>query len=145
MLRFVFQKMLAMKWLTACLLIGNVFLCSISAAIPIYTDATMNRVLQRQLNDCRLENGRDAGVVEVEIGVSNGNYVEIKSGLESGEKVYAVSKTKEDTLNSVFSSLFTQQRVNNRQNTRQNNTNRQNWNGNGGAPQMPSGGNGGGR
>lgn len=69
MLRFVFQKMLAMKWLTACLLIGNVFLCSISAAIPIYTDATMNRVLQRQLNDCRLENGRDAGVVEVEIGV----------------------------------------------------------------------------
>ena len=82
---------------------------------------------------------------EVEVGVSNGNYVEIRSGLESGEKVYAVSKTKEDTLNSVFSSLFTQQRVNNRQNTRQNNTNRQNWNGNGGAPQMPSGGNGGGR
>ena len=69
MLRFVFQKMLAMKWLTACLLIGNVFLCSISAAIPIYTDATMNRVLQRQLSDLRLENGREAGVVEVEIGV----------------------------------------------------------------------------
>ena len=81
---------------------------------------------------------------EVEVGVSNWNYVEIRNGLESGETVYVVSKAKEDSLNSLFSSMFTQQRVNNRQNNnRQNNNRQQNWNGN--APQMPSGGNGGGR
>ena len=87
--------------------------------------------------------------VEVEVGVSNGNYVEIKSGLDSGETVYVESKTEENTLASVFSSMFGQQRFN--ENNR-NNYNRQ-WNrdnnGGGTPPQMPSGsgtgGNGGGR
>ena len=59
--------------------------------------------------------------VQVEVGVSNGNYVEIKSGLTSGEKVYAVSETKEDSLNSLLTGLFGQQQFN-----RQNRQNRQN-------------------
>ena len=83
---------------------------------------------------------------EVEVGVSNGNYVEIKSGLKSGETVYVESKTEENTLASMFSSMFGQQQFN-RQNGTRNSENRQrNWNGtgNGTAPQMPSGGNSGG-
>lgn len=87
--------------------------------------------------------------VEVEVGVSNGNYVEIKSGLDSGETVYVESKTEENTLASVFSSMFGQQRFN--QNNRNNNNRQWNRDNNGGGtpPQMPSGsgtgGNGGGR
>lgn len=80
--------------------------------------------------------------VEVEVGVSNGNYVEIKSGLEEGETVYAVSKAEEDSLNSLLSGIFSQQRVNQPGRNRQNGSERQNWqnqNG-GGSTGMPSGG-----
>ena len=50
--------------------------------------------------------------VPVDVGVSNGNYVEIKTGLQSGEKVYAVSKTKEDSLSSLLSGMFGQRQYN---------------------------------
>ena len=87
--------------------------------------------------------------VRVEVGVSNGNYVEIKSGLQAGETVYTVSKKKEDSLNSLLTGLFGQQQFNrqNRQN-RQNNWPTNNTN-NRNTTQMPGGGipggNGGGR
>ena len=88
--------------------------------------------------------------VKVEVGVSNGNYVEIRSGLESGETVYAVSKEKEDALATLFSGMFQQQRFNRQGGGGNFNRNNSNWNG-GQRPQMPSGsgnpggGNGGGR
>ena len=77
---------------------------------------------------------------EVEVGVSNGNYTEIRSGLEEGETVYAVSTTTEAAtgLNSLFSSMFGGQRINNRNNRNNNNNNqRNNWPSGG---TMPSGG-----
>ena len=94
--------------------------------------------------------------VQVEVGVTNGNYVEIKSGLQSGETVYVVSKTEEDSLSSLFSGLFGQQQFNrpggnwNGQRNRENRQNNNNNNSTGGnMPQAPSGGtpgsNGGGR
>ncbi len=83
--------------------------------------------------------------VPVEIGVSNGNYVEIRSGLTEGETVFVESRAKEDSLNSLFSSMFSQQRFNRQgggTNWNQNRQNRQNnSNGTGGgAPAAPSGG-----
>ena len=77
--------------------------------------------------------------VFVETGVSNGNYVEIKSGLRANDTVYAVAKATQtaSTLNSLFSGMFgTQQINNNNRNTfrNNNNPNRQN---NGGS--MPGG------
>ncbi len=59
--------------------------------------------------------GDELEEVTVEVGVSNGNYVEIKSGLASGETVYAVTKAKEDSLTNLFSSMFSQRQFNNRQ------------------------------
>ena len=82
----------------------------------------------------------------VEVGVSNGNYVEIKSGVTDGEIVYAKAKAQTaNAMTSLFSGLFGSQQINRnsqRNNQRNNNTNR-NWNGgsNGGTP----GGTGGGR
>ena len=64
--------------------------------------------------------------VPVDVGVSNGNYVEIKTGLQSGEKVYAVSKTKEDSLSSLLSGMFGQRQYN-----RPGGNGRGNWNQNG--------------
>ena len=84
--------------------------------------------------------------VRVEVGVSNGNYVEIRTGLASGDRVYAVSKKTQDSLNAAFSGMFGQQTFN------QPGGNRQNWNRNapsGSGGTRPSGnstgGNGGGR
>ena len=44
--------------------------------------------------------------VPVEVGVSNGNYVEIRSGLREGDTVYAVAKTTTTTSGGLLSGLF---------------------------------------
>ncbi len=79
---------------------------------------------------------------EVEVGVSNGNYVEIKSGVKAGETVYAEAKTETtSTMASLFSGIFGGQQINNRerQNRQQNNGNgTNNWQRPSG--NMPSGG-----
>lgn len=51
--------------------------------------------------------------VPVEVGVSNGNYVEIKSGLQSGDEVYVEAKveTTSTGLGSLMSSLFGSQQM----------------------------------
>ena len=62
--------------------------------------------------------------VPVTVGVSNGNYVEIKDGIVPGETVYKVA-AKEETptgLAALFSNAFTNRQVNrtNRRNTNSN-------------------------
>ena len=53
--------------------------------------------------------------VPVTVGVSNGNYVEIKSGVADGETVYAVAKTETDSgMAALFSSMFGSQQINTR-------------------------------
>ena len=53
-------------------------------------------------------------VCPVTVGVSNGNYVEIRSGVENGETVYAVAAQEEKLtgLAGLFSSMFSRQQVN---------------------------------
>ena len=48
----------------------------------------------------------------VTTGVSNGNYVEIKSGLKAGDAVYKEVKETDQSLASMLTSLFGTQRVN---------------------------------
>lgn len=59
------------------------------------------------------ENG-EMEEVTVTVGVSNGNYVEIKDGVTPGETVYKIAeKTEEETgLAALFSGLFTNRQVN---------------------------------
>ena len=81
--------------------------------------------------------------VFVETGVSNGNYVEIKSGLRANDTVYAVAKATQtaSTLNSLFSGMFgTQQINNNNRNTFRNNNNPNRQNNGGNAPGGSGGG-----
>lgn len=67
--------------------------------------------------------GEEMIPVYVETGVSNGNYVEIKSGLKANDTVYVQAKADtQSTMASMFSSLFGSQQINNR-NTFRNNTN----------------------
>lgn len=54
--------------------------------------------------------------VSVEVGVSNGNYVEIRSGVSEGDEVYVESKADESSgLSGLFSGMFGSQRFNRRQ------------------------------
>ena len=59
------------------------------------------------------ENG-EMEEVQVTVGVSNGNYVEIKDGVTSGETVYKIAEKEEEAtgLAALFSGLFTNQQVN---------------------------------
>ena len=59
------------------------------------------------------ENGEMVEVT-VTVGVSNGNYVEIKEGIESGETVYKIAEKEEEEtgLAALFSGLFTNRQVN---------------------------------
>ena len=72
------------------------------------------------------ENG-EIKEVPVTVGVSNGNYVEIKEGIQSGETVYKIAEKEEEAtgLAALFSGLFTNRQVN------RSNRNWQNRNGNG--------------
>ena len=52
--------------------------------------------------------------VKVTVGVSNGNYIEIKDGVTSGETVYKIAEKEEEAtgLAALFSGMFTNQQVN---------------------------------
>ena len=67
------------------------------------------------------ENG-EMEEVTVTVGVSNGNYVEIKDGVTAGETVYKIAEKEEEAtgLAGLFSGLFSNTRVN-RNNNRRNN------------------------
>ena len=92
--------------------------------------------------------------VTVSVGVSNGNYVEIKDGVTAGETVYKIAEKEEEAtgLAALFSGMFSNTRVN-RNNTRNRNNQGGSWNSEfGGMPDMGNapdgnftpGGNGGG-
>ena len=71
------------------------------------------------------ENG-EMEEVTITVGVSNGNYVEIKAGVTAGETVYKIAEKEEEAtgLAALFSGMFTNTRVN-----RNNNRNRYNQGG----------------
>ncbi|NLV49460.1 MAG: FtsX-like permease family protein [Clostridiales bacterium] len=60
MFKFVLRKMLNKKWLVAALLIGNVLLTAIAASSPMYTRASLQRMLTTAFSDYVEENGRYA-------------------------------------------------------------------------------------
>ena len=76
--------------------------------------------------------------VTVSVGVSNGNYVEIKDGVTAGETVYKIAEKEEEAtgLAALFSGMFSNTRVN-RNNTRNRNNQGGSWNSEfGGMPDM---------
>ena len=111
-----------------------------AANVVVLKADALSFTLENQAFVYKMKEDETLEEVQVEVGVSNGNYVEIKSGLQAGETVYTVSEKTEDSLNSLLTGLFGQQQFN-----RQNRQNRQNgdWQNrqnNGNTPQMPSGG-----
>ena len=79
--------------------------------------------------------------VPVEVGVSNGSYVEIRSGVNEGDEVYVESKAEETAsgLSGLFSGLFGSQQFNPNQGGMPGATQGQGGNWNGGRGERPSG------
>ena len=75
----------------------------------------------------------------VKTGVSNGNYVEIKEGLQSGDTVYVAVETTTDSLTDLLSGLFGGQQFNRPSGFGQN-SNRRNSNDSNGGFSFPGGG-----
>ncbi len=125
-----------------------------AANVVVLKADALSFTLENQAFVYKMKEDETLEEVQVEVGVSNGNYVEIKSGLKAGETVYTVSEKTEDSLNSLLTGLFGQQQFNrqnrqNRQNgdwqNRQNGGGSQNQTPGGGTPGAAPGGNGGGR
>jgi len=57
--------MLSNKWMIISLLIGNILLCSMVASIPLYSDAILQRMLTKQLEQQQLETNRYPASAEI--------------------------------------------------------------------------------
>ena len=69
MLSYVKNKLLNNIWMAVSLLIGNILLISIAACSPMYSDAVLQRMLQRNLQSEMTSSGIYPGIIEL-----RGNY-----------------------------------------------------------------------
>ncbi|MBQ7057731.1 MAG: FtsX-like permease family protein [Firmicutes bacterium] len=69
MLSYVKNKLLNNIWMAVSLLIGNILLISIAACSPMYSDAVLQRMLQRNLQSEMESSGYYPGIIEL-----RGNY-----------------------------------------------------------------------
>ncbi len=79
MLAFVKNKIFSKKWMVISLLIGNILLISIAACSPMYSDAVLQRMLNKNLVELMATTGRYPGVMELRSTyndkmVNGGNY-----------------------------------------------------------------------
>ena len=63
MIHFLYGKLCKNKWLVLCLLLGNILLVGIVSATPMYTNATMQRILHRDFEQSGRLNHRPPAMV----------------------------------------------------------------------------------
>jgi len=65
MLRLAIKKLITNHWKTLCLLVGAVLAVAVVSAVPIYSDAVLQRVLIKDIEKYQLDTGRYPGIVYV--------------------------------------------------------------------------------
>ena len=88
MLAFVKNKLLSKKWMVISLLVGNILLISIAACSPMYSDAVLQRMLNRDFTERMELNGRQPGVVRFSV-----EYSELARNRETNFAQYEAIKT----------------------------------------------------
>lgn len=73
MLGFLYRKIINNKWLFLCLLIGALSACGIFSTLPLYTNAILQRVLTKDLENSHVKTGKSPGAYSVEL-VGKGQY-----------------------------------------------------------------------
>ena len=121
-----------------------------AADVVILREAALSFDLNNQAFVYTMNESGELETTYVKTGVSNGNYVEIRDGLKSGDTVYVAVETTTDSFSSLLSGLFGSQQFNRQQNRTRNTNNSERWNnsnpgsgnpGSGGGFTPPSGGN----
>ncbi len=67
MLEFLFRRIINNKWLFLCLLIGALSTCGIFSTIPLYTNAILQKVLTKDLENDHLKTRNSPGAFSVEL------------------------------------------------------------------------------
>lgn len=120
-----------------------------AADVVILREAALSFDLNNQAFVYTMNESGELETTYVKTGVSNGNYVEIRDGLKSGDTVYVAVETTTDSFSSLLSGLFGSQQFNRQQNRTRNTNNSERWNnsnpgsgnpGSGGGFTPPSGG-----
>lgn len=70
---FLFRKMWKNRWLMLSLLVGNILLIGIVAATPLYTQATMERILQQNFRRFQQEYNEHPAIMGVRFNFSQSN------------------------------------------------------------------------
>ena len=121
-----------------------------AADVVILRETALSFDLNNQAFVYTMNESGELETTYVKTGVSNGNYVEIRDGLKSGDTVYVAVETTTDSFSSLLSGLFGSQQFNRQQNRTRNTNNSERWNnsnpgsgnpGSGGGFTPPSGGN----
>ena len=72
MLAFVKNKILSKKWMVISLLIGNILLISIAACSPMYSDAVLQRMLNKNMVTLLETTGKYPGLIEIRSNYDHG-------------------------------------------------------------------------
>ena len=83
MLSFVFRKMKNSRWMTASLLLGNLLLFSVVAALPVYTDGIMQSVMTDSLSAIQASGETWSGSIHTQADVRQSKAY--KQAMKAGE------------------------------------------------------------
>lgn len=67
MIQFLYHRIINNKWLFLCLLIGALSACGIFSSIPLYSNAILQKVLTKDLENEHLKTNRSPGTYSVEM------------------------------------------------------------------------------
>ena len=81
MLTFLFRKLIKNKWMIACLLLGNILLAGVVSSIPLYSQATMQKLLLKQSAAFQADQGVYPGLMEVSAPAKSQNIKDYQSVL----------------------------------------------------------------
>ena len=73
MLAFLWKKVWKNKWMMVSLLLGNILLMGIASGIPMYAQATLQRMLNLQFRQYQDDNGVYPGRINIQIPITNEN------------------------------------------------------------------------
>lgn len=86
MFNLAIKKIIKNKWLSACLVIGCTLAVAILSSVPIYRDAVMQRMLEKDLERVYSEQGVYPGVVKLRANVQNVGSEDGLTGIEAYNK-----------------------------------------------------------
>ena len=78
MFAFLLRKMINNKWMIISLLVGNILLIATVSSVPLYRNATLQRMLLKEMQDFQIQRNMYPGMVDLRNTFSNQNAYELE-------------------------------------------------------------------